>query len=254
MRLRWLGTAGFDITSSQDRILIDPYLSRNLKAFPFQPLKPRQFESVDAIFLTHGHFDHALDVPEIARLSGAKVYASRETCKRLQGSGVEPSQLEPLSDNACFEVGAFKVKAIPSEHVDFDLTLVVKTLLRSLPHLPSVLKLGSHYPVGEVFAFLIEVEGKRLLHMGSAYMSRELLDEGAIDLFLVPVQGRSDITRLAAQIVAELRPRYVIPHHHDDFYPPLSQTIDLQPFIAELEILAPRVRVIVPSINNWVEF
>ncbi len=53
MELTWYGTAGFRIKTGGHTILIDPYLSRNEKAQPEQPLKPHDFHDGDLIFISH---------------------------------------------------------------------------------------------------------------------------------------------------------------------------------------------------------
>ena len=57
-----------------------------------------------------------------------------------------------------------------------------------------------------------------------------------IDYFMVPLQGHSDIQKIAAQLTYEINPRAVIPHHFDDFYPPLSQNISLDIYKEELKV------------------
>ncbi len=60
----------YDIEKSNKAILIDPAQSfEEVKAFII-----KQNISIDSILLTHGHFDHILDVPIWQKL-GAKVYA-----------------------------------------------------------------------------------------------------------------------------------------------------------------------------------
>ncbi len=209
---------------------------------------------MDAVLITHGHFDHVYDLPAIARASGCRVFASSTVCRRLRGKGVGTDRLEAVKDGSSYEMGPFRVTAVPSRHVTFDIPLIARTALRSLPHLSSLAGKGTaYYPAGQVYGYLVEVEGRCLFHIGSAWLNHEALEERVVDLFFVPVQGRSDITDLAAQMTAELKPRMVVPHHHDDFYPPLSQAIDLDPFIRTLSDLMPRVRAIVPSLNQWIE-
>jgi hypothetical protein len=36
----------------------------------------------------------------------------------------------------------------------------------------------------------------------------------------------------------------VIPHHHDDFYPPISQAMDIAPFVQAMDELSPPVQVV----------
>ncbi len=255
MRLRWLGCAGFHLESSGSSILIDPFLTRNQRAFPRQELKPVDFSSVQAILVTHGHLDHLYDVPEIAAVSKARVYASTQVCRFLANRGVAWEQLIPLEQDSIYKEDAFNIEPVPSSHVSFDIPLIVKTMLRSFFQLPYLMKLNAPFSgAGQVFGFIIQVEEKTFFHLGSAFLNRDALGERAIKFFLVPVQGRTDICELAAELVVEVRPEYVIPHHHDDFLPPLSQLVDLQPFIRRVEELLPKVRVMVPSMNQWLEF
>ena len=254
MRFRWLGTAGFEFKSGDTSLLIDPYLTRNPNSSPRQELKPEDFAESDAILVTHGHFDHVYDVPPIARAGGCRVFASPQVCQRLYARGVAVDQLEAVRDFSHYDVGPFRVMAVPSRHVVFDIPLIARTALRCLPHAWSLAGKGmAYYPAGQVYGYLIEVEDRSLFHIGSAWLNRDAMEEFEVDIFFVPVQGRSDITGLAAQLAAELKPRMVVPHHHDDFYPPLSQSIDLDPFKQDLYNLMPWVRMIVPSLNQWSE-
>lgn len=252
MQLRWLGTAGFEFTSGDTAVLVDPYLTRNPEASPRQELKPGNFAHVQAILITHGHFDHTFDVPAIAEASGAKVYASPAVCRSLARRGVPWSNLRSTWQWGRAEWGPFRFKAVPACHASFDARLVISTLWRCRSILPRLARLGmSRYPKGEVFGWLIEAEGKKLFHLGSACMLWGLDED--IDVFMVPVQGRTDICEVAAGLVKKVAPGMVITHHHDDFYPPLSRDIDLVPFQEELARLGVEITVNVPTINHQVE-
>jgi L-ascorbate metabolism protein UlaG (beta-lactamase superfamily) len=74
-----------------------------------------------------------------------------------------------------------------------------------------------------------------------------------IDVFMVPVQGRTDICRVAAELVKRVNPTMVIPHHHDDFYPPLSRYVDLAPFETELKRLGLDIPVHIPTLNQLID-
>ena len=85
MELTWLGTAGFRIKTGFTMILIDPYLSRNEIARPEQPLNPPDIDDRDLIFISHGHFDHIMDIPEIVSKTEAAIYC---------GSGIDKTLIQ----------------------------------------------------------------------------------------------------------------------------------------------------------------
>src|SRR5580765_868621 len=72
-------------------ILLDSYLSRpELPVSPidrrYNPLLPKDLADAkpEALFLGHGHGDHADNAAYIAKWSGATIYASAETCQVMQ--------------------------------------------------------------------------------------------------------------------------------------------------------------------------
>ncbi len=255
MKLRWLGTAGFELVSGDTVILIDPYLTRNDRARPVQPLQPDDLKHADAILVSHGHFDHTYDIPRIAINTGARVICPEGVGMSLQRRSTPPGQVQPLRPFETVSIGEVTVTAFPSQHVDFDVPLVLKTLSRSVTRMPEIAMLGpSRFPLGGVFVYLIEVEGKRLVHMGSAHLESEVTERARpVDVFLVPVQGRTDIQKVAVRLTRELKPVLAIPHHHDSFYPPLSQSVDLHPYLAGVAREVPGTMVVTPHLNRWME-
>jgi L-ascorbate metabolism protein UlaG (beta-lactamase superfamily) len=252
MQLRWLGTAGFELISENTSVLIDPYFTRNPQARPEQKLGPSDFSHAKAVFITHGHFDHTYDIPALVEASEAFVYASPLVCQSLAAKGVPWNRLRPRWGGETDEVGPFRFTAVPAQHVTFDARLVASTFWKCLPILRDLARLGySHYPCGQVLGWFIEVEGKRLFDIGSACLPWDLNAE--VDVFMVPVQGRTNICDVAAGLVERIKPRMVIPHHHDDFYPPLSRYVDLAPFQREVEESGLQVQVRVPEINKLIE-
>ncbi len=83
----WLGHATVRITSVEGKVIvIDPFLKKN----PTVPAKYRNLDElgpVDLILVTHGHFDHARDLPELAKLTGAKVVGIWEYALNLVALG-----------------------------------------------------------------------------------------------------------------------------------------------------------------------
>lgn len=260
MKIQWLGTAGFRFEHDGSVILIDPYLSRNPDARPVQALTPGDLASgkpgpVSHILISHGHFDHLMDIPEIARETCARVCCSPEAARTLVAAGLDPDQIRVVDqDGWSGEAGAFTVEAFYSSHVRFDLKLVARTLVRAGRRFYRLLPLFREYPCGQVLGWRIRVRGKTILFFGSAGATGPELSRlrkiGPVDLLLVPLQGHSRICHIGLNMVLQLEPAMVIPHHHDDFYPPLSQAVDISLFLDGMRRQMPGLRLRIPEINR----
>ena len=102
LRLRWLGTAGFELGDDRTTILIDPFVSRprvaelahelvvDTAAVNRYVLAPLRKENLKAILVSHPHHDHFEDVPYIlAQFADAEtrplVLGGRNVGQLLQG-------------------------------------------------------------------------------------------------------------------------------------------------------------------------
>jgi L-ascorbate metabolism protein UlaG (beta-lactamase superfamily) len=250
----WYGTAGFRIETGGRVFLIDPYLSRNAGARPRLPFGPEGVTEGSEIFLSHGHFDHAADVPWIARRTGARVYCSTVAAEALCRQGVPGAQLVVARDSDSFDFGVYRAQCFHSAHARFDLPLIARTLVRALPSVLFDVRLFSllrRWPQGQVLSwrFTLAAEDDRVVHhFGSAGCTEDELARlavlGAPDVMMFPLQGHSRICRIAARVVERLKPRVVISHHHDDFYPPISQMVNIAPFVEAVGKLSPPVEVV----------
>jgi L-ascorbate metabolism protein UlaG (beta-lactamase superfamily) len=258
VELTWLGTAGFRIKTRNRTLLIDPYLSRNAQAIPRQTLKPSDIQNAEVIFISHGHFDHIYDVPAIASNTGAKIYCGKGIGETLMRNGVEITQIREVNvDGENFDFNGIQAQAFFSQHVKFDRRLIFKTLARVNFRLFRYLPLIREYPEGQVLSWRWNVEGKTIHHFGSAgSTAAELkrLGRQPTDILLVPLQGHSRIHQIAHAYVRALQPDIVIPHHQDDFFPPISTRVDTQPFAALVNQAHPHIRIKIVELNESVTF
>lgn len=85
LEITWLGHATFQFRlDSGEVIVLDPWVEGN----PMYP-KEHQFDRIDAMLISHGHFDHIHDAIPLAKKFKPKVVAIYETCAWLTGKGVE---------------------------------------------------------------------------------------------------------------------------------------------------------------------
>src|SRR5580704_17197316 len=128
VRVRWLGTAGFAIEHRGHVVLIDPYLTRaSLGRCIASPLHSdlsairRWTPRADAIVAGHTHFDHVLDVPDIALSTGARVFGSRSAAALCRARAVPEGLVEVVeravgSEPVEREVGPFRLRFMASAH------------------------------------------------------------------------------------------------------------------------------------------
>jgi L-ascorbate metabolism protein UlaG (beta-lactamase superfamily) len=251
--MRWLGTAGFELRFGVTCLLVDPFLSREAEARPILRVRARDLDA-DAILVTHGHFDHASDVPELVAQTMAPVYASASVCEALHDLGVPARRLHPLAGGRVCEVGQVSVLAFAARHARFDAALVWRALRRMGWRALSALRPMAAYPRGDVLGYQLATQHGTLVHLGSAGWYRQELERLHPDVALLPLQGHSRIHELVAQATEWLAPKRVVVHHFDDFYPPVSEFIDVQPFVGLVNKRLPETEVVVPRIGEWMSF
>lgn len=227
----WLGTAGFAIEHEGTVVLIDPYVTRTsfwrtLRAPLTSDLDAvRRFTPrADAIVTGHTHFDHALDVPAIARRTGATVYGSRSCVHLCRAAGLPAAQIVDVERTAGREphrvqVGPFDLRFVPSVHSAFALGRV--PFPGDISDCDQVPAGARHYKCGAVFSVDVRVAGKRIYHLGSA----DLLDampERDADLVLLCVAGWTTTEPYAQRVMSALRPDAILLSHWDDFFRPID--------------------------------
>lgn len=85
IQITWLGHSTFELKFETGEVLVlDPWIEGN----PKSP-KDYKFNRVDAIALSHGHFDHANDVVPLAKKFESKVVAIFETTAWLGKKGIK---------------------------------------------------------------------------------------------------------------------------------------------------------------------
>ena len=254
LELEWLGTAGFRMAMEGTTILIDPFLTRRDVAGTLGDptfhadgaLVDRLVPDADAVLVGHCHFDHAVDVPHLAR-RGATVYGSSSVRNLLGLHGLAARAIE-VDPGAVYEIGPFTVRFVPSRHSKLLFGLAVPSdgelTCDSLDALGS-----SAYRCGQVFGIHIEVAGTTLYHQGSAELDEDRYTHGPVDVLLPCIAGRAYTPRFVERTLRTFRPTTVLPHHHDDFFRPveapmgLSFNVHAAGFVDELSATAPEVRI-----------
>lgn len=249
MEIKWFGTATLVFSANGDSIIFDPFIPLN-KALP-RP-SPEELAAFGDIYITHGHFDHLMTVPELLAAGAQRVFCSQEAAASLKREGVEESRISAIKPGESLENGRFRLKIYKGEHIKFDLPLIIKTLLsrRTLANLSAFKQLtqeAKRYPMGEVLVYEIEAGGKKVLHLGSFNLSPAEDYQTGADLLSLPFQGRSDLDRYALQFIERLRPKALLLQHTCDSFPPVSSQVNTDNFVKKMAEQYPAIRVIKPQ-------
>lgn len=277
--LRWLGTAGWEISDGATVILIDPYLSRingprppgagsagtpipgdtrklygwDDAAVPDEAVIDSHIPRADFVLVTHTHYDHVLDVPHIALKKHARVIGTESTENVLRAYSVPEEQLITVRGSEDYELGTFSLKVIPSLHSALDHKHYFSSA-KAPEGMKAPLTLKQMSPEGGTLAYLVRFHGHRILAFGGMnYIEREM--EGLKpDVALVGASGsRKEIYDYAGRLMRALSfPPLVIPTHWDNFFVPYGGSQQpaieaVQSFVQEVQAASPKTKVIVPK-------
>jgi L-ascorbate metabolism protein UlaG (beta-lactamase superfamily) len=110
VEITWLGHATVQLRlNSGEVFVLDPWVEGNPK-YP----KDHQFDRVDAILISHGHFDHIHDAIPLAKRFTPKVIAIYETCHWLESKGVK--ECSGMNKGGTQQVGPLRVTMTHAIH------------------------------------------------------------------------------------------------------------------------------------------
>ena len=274
--LTHLGAAGWEITDGKHVILLDPYFSRlritgqfGTYTTPPVPGDTRQVfgpedelipdtAAVDAhvtradfILHSHSHFNHTIDMPQIARKTGATVIGTESTMNLARAGGVPESQLLGVHGGEDWDFGWLSVKVIPSLHSALNGKHFFDTRVVSR-HFHGPRRLGQDIE-GGTLAYLLRFAGYQILWFGSMnYIEREVAGLRPDVAMIAAARQRLEIYDYTGRLMRALGfPRIVFATHWDEQSFPYGAAQDERlreaaVFVREVKAVSPRSRVILP--------
>ena len=197
----------------------------------FGELQTSREPKLDAILVTHGHFDHLLDVPLIMAKTRARLIASESSVELAKRAGA--SSDDAVRPGDVRQIGPWEIRVLPATHdrlfgkVPFDRpTSQAGSPAEALAKAEPPERAGD-WACGEPLAFLIEVNSQRI-YIDSGGTPSQLPPNEHVDLAILGVALPDSRARLAAAL-KRLQPRYILPSHQDNFFRPLSAGFEFGP-------------------------
>ncbi len=233
MKVTFFGTTTLLFDDGKDQILFDCHFTRPslLKyiagsemtdtKLADELLSLHKVDRLKAIFVSHTHHDHVMDVPYVAKKTGAVVYGSSSAMNVCKGQDVDEKQLVEYHAEDSFTIGDYKIKVIKSLHskptiLNNDLGQTIDEPLQQ----PCKLR---DYKEGGSYDFYVEHQGKKYLIRPSFNYIEHQLDGYTCDVLFLGVAGlgKADAATEAKffeETVAKTKPQLIIPLHWDNFF------------------------------------
>jgi hypothetical protein len=214
---RWLGVAGLEFKAGGQVLAVDPFLTRPTLLNIYHPLSSNhaliaeKLPVCNFVLVTHSHYDHLMDVPDVLLRTGATAYGSDNTCRLLSILQVPDEQLHVVHPGDRLSLGPYKVEVIPGQHSELPLDWMFNGRLKESLRPPLR---AQDYRMDVCYGYSISAIGQTLLVCASEPQPADVL-------FAVAQEPREYYLKLLKGV----DPHTFIPIHWDNFTRPLSKPL-----------------------------
>ncbi len=188
-------------------------------------------QKLDAVIPVHSHFDHAMDSPIVAELTGATLIGSESTANIGRGLGFPEDQMVIQKSGETIQLGTFKVTLVKGRHWPYpDKELAKKLLNRRITEPIEPPASAFEYYEGDSYTIIIEHSEVSFAIHGSAGFVPNILDNYDVDILFLGLAGLETMDgayndNYQMHVIDALTPDVIVPIHWDDFFVPLKDGI-----------------------------
>lgn len=241
----WFGTTAVLLSDGAHGVFVDPFftrppgfgkLVRNAEIAPDEPLIKAWLaragvSELDAVLVSHSHYDHAMDAGVVARATGARLVGSKSTLNVGRGAGLEESRLVEMRAGEPRTFGSFEITFVESRHAGASGGRPTGDI--HVPLVPPARFMD--YRQGGSYSILIRHPQGGVLHHGSAGYVPGALTGRRADVVMLGIALLPELDGYLAEVVDAVGARRVIPIHWDDFTRPLDAPLRPFPLVVRLD-------------------
>lgn len=231
-KITWTGVAGILIDDGEQVLAFDvtftkPTLGHWLFNKPFisdeklvlEKIKAFSINKIDALFASHTHFDHAVDIAFLASHFQSTVYAGASLQHLVKSYSIQFKKnitLQEIALDKPIQVGKFKITLFVRPHAP-----ILKFLNWHFAQgeVPTNTRLNFYdYRVGETWCFLIEhPKGNLFIDQGGVPNFEIIKKIPPIDIAMLGVANKVSLANWSEGYIKLLKPKKIIPLHYDWF-------------------------------------
>ncbi len=255
MKITWYGTATIGIDDGNTKLLFDPFVRMN-KHIETTPIEG--FLGFDAVFVTHGHFDHIYSIPDLAEKDKTvSIYCTETPKKTLMGKGVPEERFKTITPDEVVQIGDYTIRPRRFRHIVFDPIYILTVIPQSIVMLPRLFwqaYMNHKMPEGgEIVAYEIEAHGKKIFLTGSFREYPEEVYPDDIDLLILANGGSIFVPEKTKDFIDRYHPKKIFVDHFDNAFPPVTRTVSVKRLRNMIKKNHPEIEFIIPEICKAIE-